>query len=355
MKRIALLATCLALVVVLLGAYTRLKDAGLGCPDWPGCYGHWTVPTHPEHLAKVNAHYPDQPLVTDKAWAEMVHRYFAATLGLLVAGLAVHAWRFKRHYTSSQRKLIYGLLCLVILQGLLGKYTVTFGLHPGIVMAHLLGGFTTLTVLSLLFYMKSTHRSNTHAGKRLPAGGILCTTVLLIQIALGGWTSANYAARSCPTLPSCTDDWLKIADFDSAFSMPAIAGYAHGAGTSHEYAPHLDVASKITIQMTHRIGAALTLIFLGSYFLGILLSRKNPGRIRTLALVGLTTLSLQISLGILNIVLDLPLAIAVAHNGVAVLLLISLVLLNYALYQQSGIRHEPSRRSSADYEHTSMA
>lgn len=355
MKRIALLAACLALVVVLLGAYTRLKDAGLGCPDWPGCYGHWTVPTQPAHMEKANTHFPNQPLVTHKAWAEMVHRYFAATLGLLVVVLAAHAWRFKARYPSSQRKLVYGLLILVLFQGLLGKYTVTLGLHPGIVMAHLLGGFTTLTLLSLLCYMKAVPRSPAHGGRHLPAMGLLCIAALAIQIALGGWTSANYAARSCPTLPSCTEDWLDIADFDSAFSMPAIADYSHGAGTSHEYAPHMDVASKITIQMTHRIGAAFTLVLLGSYFIGIMLSRKHIARVRYLALFGLSALLLQVSLGILNILLDLPLAIAVAHNGVAAVLLISLVILNYALYQQTGIRHESSRRSSANNEHPSMA
>jgi heme A synthase len=139
-----LLAVVLALAVVILGAYTRLSDAGLGCPDWPGCYGHLTVPSHPEAVAQANEAYGHRPVDAGKAWKEMVHRYAAGLLGVLVLGLAVRAWR-----QGADRLLVTATLVLVLFQAALGMWTVTLLLKPVIVMAHLLGGFTVLSLLWL--------------------------------------------------------------------------------------------------------------------------------------------------------------------------------------------------------------
>lgn len=353
-KRLALFTTCLALVVVILGAYTRLKDAGLGCPDWPGCYGHWTVPHAEEHIEKAQSLYPDQPIEHAKAWAEMIHRYFASTLGFFILVMAIHAWRYSAITPRIHRILCYALLVLVILQGLLGKYTVTMGLHPGIVMLHLLGGFFTLTMLSLLttvMHFPGKQQNLSQAAVSAPArplapalplmGGV-CIMVLLAQIALGGWTSANYAARSCPGLPACMPQWTEILDFKTAFAIPAIDD------SSYEHAPHLDVASKITIQMTHRIGAVITMLVLGAFYLTLMFSASQASSTRQLAVGALALLCLQFCLGLLNIVLDLPLLVAVAHNAVAALSLISLVLLNYSLYTQTRSHHEQNDYASTN-------
>ncbi len=375
MKRITLFATCLAFLVILLGAYTRLQDAGLGCPDWPGCYGHWGVPTQPEHVASAVERFPDQPLLPHKAWPEMVHRYFAATLGLMILAMAAYSWRYKERVAPAQRMLALVLLILVTLQALLGKYTVTLGLHPGIVMAHLLGGMITLALLSWLsasFFM--VRSGTTTAGTQtpvtratvtpptaverkpgLPRTGVLCVVILLIQIALGGWTSANYAARSCPAFPACTENWLDLADYRRAFSLPSLSPEDHGANTSFEYAPHLDVASKMTIHMTHRMGALVTFLCLGAFFLQCMRA-SNPDAVnRKIALSGLTLLLIQIGLGTLNVLLDLPLLNAVAHNGVAALLLAALTILLYRIYQTGEHAHEPSRHPSSGNKRPSMA
>lgn len=345
-KRLALITTCLALVVVILGAYTRLKDAGLGCPDWPGCYGHWTVPASAEHLEKASALYPDQPVEHTKAWPEMIHRYFASSLGLLILGIATYSFRYSKQIPGLQRGLSYLLLVLVIFQGLLGKYTVTMGLHPGIVMLHLLGGFLTLTLLSLLtasaFYPERRRSAEGTARLSLSKVGITCIVVLLAQIALGGWTSANYAARSCPTLPTCTENWTDVMDFKTAFAIPAMDD------SSYEHAPHLDVASKITIQMTHRIGAVITLLLLGVFYCFTFFNTAHGTRTRVLSLAAMSILLFQFCLGLLNIILDLPLIVAVAHNAVAALSLIFLVLLNYSLYIQKRSHHEQNDYASAN-------
>lgn len=373
MKRIALIATLLAFVVVMLGAYTRLKDAGLGCPDWPGCYGQWVVPDNAEHIAMANARYPAQPLEHPKAWAEMTHRYFASALGFLIVLLAAYGWRYPSRTSRNQKRLASFLLVLVVLQGLLGKYTVTMSLYPGIVMLHLLGGFTTLTLLGLLTAscFRQTNAAAVTAGTITAADtknteiatndfsrkaalsrvGIACLLILLAQIALGGWTSANYAARSCPGLPACTPDWISVSDFSSAFSLPPLDD------KSFEYAPHLDVAAKIAIQMTHRIMAVITLIILCSFYFLQWLNPGNGRLAKNISLIGFSLLVTQFALGLLNIVLDLPLAIAVAHNGVAALSLLSIVLLNYSLYIQGSIHHEPSRHPDTRHTagHHSMA
>jgi len=310
----------LAFCVIVLGAYTRLSDAGLGCPDWPTCYGHLTVPDSPEAVEQ--QHYLDQrPLEPAKGWAEMIHRYFAGTLGLFILVIAVWSWRLRRHHPDQPLVLPLVLLGVVIFQALLGMWTVTLLLKPLVVMGHLLGGFTTLGLLFLLLRI---------TGRRLgfgPRGRVLASialVVLVTQIALGGWTSTNYAALSCTDFPTCQGSWWPEMDFSEAFVM------WRGLGINYEYGV-LEHPARTAIHVTHRFGALTTLLVVGGFAL-YLLGRGGPARRAGIPV--LLLLVLQIGLGIGNVLLHLPLPVAVAHNAVAALLLLSLINASYLLWRR---------------------
>jgi cytochrome c oxidase assembly protein subunit 15 len=322
-QRIALIATVLALGVVVLGAYVRLSDAGLGCPDWPGCYGRLGVPESDHHIAQANVAYPERPVEVGKAWKEMVHRYFAGTLGLLILALAAIAW--KRRYEPGQPvALPLFLLGLVIFQALLGMWTVTLLLKPVVVMAHLLGGLTTLALLWWLVLRQSRRLSTvTAAGRWLKPWALLGLLLVIFQVALGGWTSANYAALACPDFPTCQADWWPPMDFKEAFVL------WRGLGVSYEGGV-LDNGARVAIHMVHRLGAVAVLFFIGWLAWKAIGTVSEP----VLRLTGIAIavlLILQISLGIANVVLTLPLPVAVAHNAGAALLILSLVTLNHVL------------------------
>ena len=193
--------TALALVVVTVGAWVRLTDAGLGCPDWPGCYGQLVVPEIVD--AESAAAFGDRPLEPGKAWREMIHRYLASTLGLICVALAGLAWR-NRADPAQPVVLPFVLLGVVVFQGLLGMWTVTWLLKPVIVMGHLCWvGFATMGMLFWLAREQGSSASRFNGSgfaTHWPLPGLV---VLVIQIALGGWTSANYAALACPDLPTC--------------------------------------------------------------------------------------------------------------------------------------------------------
>jgi len=318
-KRLAIIATAFALVVVLLGAFTRLSNAGLGCPDWPGCYGFSHIPTENADIKIANQAFPDQPYEFEKAWPEMVHRYFAATLGLLVLGLALLSLKGENRPT---RVHSFGLLVLVIFQAALGMWTVTMKLHPGIVMAHLMGGMTTLVLLaslSLRYANNFIAKVSTNLQSRFFGLVIFSTLVLVMQIILGGWTSANYAATVCYELPICQGNWFADSDFIAGFTI-------WGQGAENYEFGILDSAGRIAIHASHRVGAIITAIMLSimsfqlirqrdSYLLG------NFGRLIAVLLL------VQVSLGVFNIIFQMPLYNAVAHNGVGALLLLVMALL----------------------------
>ena len=308
-QRIARLALILCFVVVVLGAWVRLTDAGLGCPDWPGCYGQILVPDDPAAAADY-----DRPLETGKAWREMIHRYAASTLGLLIVILAFLAWR-NRVDPRQPFALPLALTGLVIFQGMLGMWTVTLLLKPVIVMAHLLGGMTTL---ALLFWLaRPVPTGPRHPELRIFAAFGLA--VLAVQIALGGWVSTNYAALACPDFPTCQTQWWPRMDFATGFTP------WHGLGIDYE-GGILDNASRVAIHVTHRIGAVVTTIVLG-----LLAWRawKEPGLERAARYVA-AALVAQLAIGVTIVLTQLPLALAVAHNAVAALLLLSVVNLNRA-------------------------
>lgn len=313
---LAAVATVLALVVVLLGAYTRLTHAGLGCPDWPGCYGFIGVPQTDAQLAHAERHFPEAPVEAQKGWNEMVHRYFAGTLGLAILGLAVHALA-RRGRDGQPLRLPLVLLGVVITQAAFGMWTVTLKLWPQVVTAHLLGGFTTLALLFLL----SLRLSGALPALGLPAGlrrlAAAALALVIGQIALGGWVSSNYAAVACVDLPTCHGQWWPAMDFANGFHLTQHIGPNYLGG-------QLDSDARTAIHMTHRLGAlvvTLTLLALAWRLRG-----EGLGRLAGLLLA---VLALQVGLGISNVLFHLPLPVAVAHNGGGALLLLTLVLVNY--------------------------
>ena len=324
--RLALLASALALVVVVLGAFVRLSDAGLGCPDWPGCYGHIDVPKTNQEVEQANMAYPDRPVEADKAWKEMIHRYFAGTLGLLVFAMAILAVR-NRHSEKQQLGVPVFLVGLIIFQALLGMWTVTVKLNPTIVMSHLMGGLATLSLLwwvSLrqgnLFVQRLTSMGDYSGLRRMAFIGLL---ILILQIMLGGWTSANYAALHCPDFPTCQGQWLPKLDFSEAFTM------WHGTEQDFE-GGIMDNDARVTIHFIHRVMALVTLVYLGALALSLLLNQRfSPLRKFGVALS--VVLLAQVVLGISNVLFSLPLLVAVGHNAGAALLLLTMVTLNHVI------------------------
>ncbi|QAX82586.1 cytochrome B [Pseudomonas sp. DTU12.3] len=314
--RLALFATLLALIVVLLGAYTRLTHAGLGCPDWPGCYGFISVPKSEAQLAHAELHYPDSPVVAHKGWNEMIHRYFAGTLGLLISILAGRAWVNRRH-PGQPLKLPLFLLAVVFAQAAFGMWTVTLKLWPQVVTGHLLGGFATLSLLFLLTLRLSGVLPALTVPKRLQYWATAGLLLVIGQIALGGWVSSNYAAVACIDFPTCHGQWLPPADFANGFHLTQHIGPNYLGG-------QLDSDARTAIHLTHRIGALLVTLVL----LGLAWQLKVVGMTRLAGLV-VIALAAQITLGISNVLFHLPLPVAVAHNAGGAALLLTMVLVNY--------------------------
>jgi cytochrome c oxidase assembly protein subunit 15 len=330
-----LFATVLALIVVTLGAYVRLSDAGLGCPDWPGCYGHLTVPEETHEITKANTVYPERPVEGTKAWKEMIHRYVAGTLGLLIMLIALLAVQRRQKVKEQSVTLPVFLVILVIFQALLGMWTVTLLLKPVVVTAHLLGGMLTLSLLWWLTLRQSgwflapkwSIRDGGRAGavERLRPLALLTLLVVFGQIFLGGWTSANYAALACTDFPTCYGQWWPTGmDFKEAFIL------WRGLGINYEYGV-LSAEARMAIHVVHRVGALITFLLVIWLGLRVLFASLNAPFIKTIGFFMLLLLLLQISLGIANVVYSLPLSVAVAHNMGAALLLMSVVALNHAL------------------------
>ena len=310
-RALALLALYVALFVVPLGAYVRLSDAGLGCPDWPGCYGKLVgVPEHPDEHAAAAQAFPDKPVEPAKAWKEMIHRYVAGSLGLIVLAACLLAWR--------QRPWVAALLpAVIVFQALLGMWTVTLLLKPVIVTGHLLGGMAVVSLLTLLA-MPGRPAAAVPAGTAALA--VLALLFLVVQVFLGGWVSSNYAALACPDFPTCRGDWLPETDFGHAFT------FVRELGQTGDGAP-LSLAAMTAIHWSHRLGALLVTLAVG---LLVVRLARSPGW-QPWAFVLAVLLGLQVTLGIGNVLLSLPLPLAVAHNFGAALLLLHVVALNMRL------------------------
>ncbi|HLF12627.1 MAG TPA: COX15/CtaA family protein [Gammaproteobacteria bacterium] len=321
--RLARFGTVLALVVVTVGAWVRLTDAGLGCPDWPGCYGQLIVPeNHAAAERAFDGNYTDRPLEADKAWREMIHRYLASGLGLVCVALGALAW-LNRRDPLQPRRVPFVLVGLVILQGLLGMWTVTLLLKPIVVVAHLLGGLATLALLASLGRWRLP-AAVVFATPRLRALGVVAAGALLVQIALGGWTSANYAAIACPDFPTCqTQWWPAIADFEQGFVIWRGIGIDYEGGV-------LDHPARVAVHFAHRLGAIVAALLIGLF--GWRLARELPTRPDGVAT--LVVLLLQLSLGVSIVLFGVPLAVAVAHNGTAALLLLTVLNANQRIRQR---------------------
>lgn len=331
--RLALLAAVLTLAVIMLGAFTRLSHAGLGCPDWPTCYGHVLWPTTATEIEHANAAFRDfnanldTTVDTSKTWPEQVHRIFASSLGTLaivLLGLAIH----HRARPGQPLKLPLFVVAFIILQGIFGWLTVKWLVWPQVVTAHLLGGFTMLCLFWLLVLRLNNRRwclpedaVQRLQGLRPWAVGALCVVVL--QVALGGWTTSNYAAVACPDLPTCQGEWVPPMDFRQGFDVFQHIGPNYLGG-------RMDNAARVAIHMAHRIGAMITFL----YVLGLVavLWRTGMPETRRMGTILGGMLLLQVSLGLGNVLFHFPLAVAVAHNAGGALLLATVVTLLHRLY-----------------------
>jgi cytochrome c oxidase assembly protein subunit 15 len=328
-RRLALTGLVLCLVVVVLGAYVRLSAAGLGCPDWPGCYG---APTPLGIAPDAAAQFPHASVDLGKAWREMLHRYAAGTLGLIIVILAALA------VASRGRRMIgvrfaCALLVILILQASLGMLTVTMRLVPLIVTLHLIFGMTTLALLAWLWLgVRSPRRDATPAAStRMPRR--LCAAalgVLALQITLGGWTSSNYAAAACPDFPTCQGRWWPPTDFAHAFALWRDLGVDYEGGVLNEPA-------RAAIQLTHRLGAcAATLMLVLAACLTLRCVRERAARRAAWAVLAFLVLQLVIAVSMVES--RFPLWLATAHNAGAALLLLATV----ALFDAVGGRLERS-------------
>lgn len=321
----------LALFVVMLGAYTRLTDAGLGCPDWPGCYGKLVLPSAQSELSKAQASYPHIRIESVKAWTEMAHRYVAGTLGLSIFCMALYVFfhtrkaeqdssvRTHKSYLRLNPLIPCILVLLVIFQALLGMWTVTLKLLPVVVMAHLLGG---ILIFESLVYFRLQISKLPRQPLAITSGWLkLGIIILFCQIALGGWVSSNYAGIACIGFPQCNGTWWPKLHLSQAFNVISnmTANYQGGL---------LEPAVRVTIQFIHRLGAYVTATYLLTLALTMMYCIKSK-LIRSLAATLICLLLVQVLLGVINVIYLLPLWVAVAHNGVAALLLANLLSLHY--------------------------
>ncbi len=336
LNKMAKLATLFAVTVVMLGAWTRLVDAGLGCPDWPGCYGFLTVPQTPEKIAIAEARFPESPVEVHKGWPEMIHRYFASTLGLLIIIMTVIAWRAKQHQTGQSIETIplghcVGLLALVICQGLFGMWTVTLKLWPQVVSAHLLGGFATLSLLFLLT-LRTGFRSpilSSLSSQRLSQFkrfALIALALTIAQIFLGAWTASNYAAVACGTeFPGCHNSLWPPMDLAEGFNFFQTIGPNYLGGL-------VENDARVAIHYMHRLGALVLSIYLLTML--VWMYRNTDARAIQFSVIGVgLILAVQLLLGISNVIWLVPLKVAVAHNAVGALLLLSIVNLLFQLYR----------------------
>lgn len=349
-------AAVLCIALIMIGAWVRLTDAGLGCPDWPGCYGKLT-PSHAKaEIAEAVAAQGGEhgPVSFGKAWREMIHRYIAAGLGLLILCISVLAWRWRR-FLGQSAFLATTTFGVVVMQGLFGMWTVTLLLKPAIVTIHLLGGLLTFSLLFWLWLRtRQLHSAvpravadDPRATGRLRMLAVLALATVTFQIALGGWTSTNYAALACPDFPLCQGRWLPSVNFADAFHVVRELGKTSQGDM-------IDLPALTAIHLSHRLGAVAVLIVVGLLAWHCL---KRPALAPSArALVAM--LLGQWCLGMSNVIFDLPLWVAVAHTGGAVLLLALILLINFQLFSsplpgnaarkaESGRKTEPTLFSPA--------
>ena len=317
--RLNLLTLVLCFGLVALGAYVRLSNAGLGCPDWPGCYGHVAVPDESHEIAQAERAYPQRPVEAPKAWKEMIHRYLAGIVGLLIATLAVLAARG----VGMPRRLAFATVGVLVVQIVFGALTVTMQVNPLIVTTHLLLGLTTLSLLWLMWLRRPRHSAPLAFPPGSRALALAALLVLIGQIFLGGWTSTNYAATACPDFPTCLGSFAPAAPLSQAFTL------WHGHDRNYEYGI-LDGAVRATIHLVHRYGALLVSLV----SLALVLRLLSTAATRRFGYAVLAALALQLTIGISLIHFQFPLWLADAHNAGAALLLLTMLAVNHHAWRQ---------------------
>ena len=317
-RQLTLLTLFLTFDLVMFGAFTRLTDSGLGCPDWPGCYGHASPVGADAHIAAEQALLPSGPVTAAKAWIEMIHRYFATAVGVLILTLAMDAWWPRRREVSAPRPakgLASLTLIWVMVQGAFGALTVTMKLFPAIVTLHLLGGLGLLVLLTCQVVNQERvlgWRKEVVVSRALRAGLWGGAALLLVQVMLGGWVSTNYAVLACSQFPLCQDSWWPPMNFSAGFTLWRPLGLqAHGEAIPFE--------ALTAIHYVHRLMAYAVLVVLGCLAVAM---RRAGLRLQARWLQWL--LLLQLLTGVSNVVLDWPLLAAVLHTGGAAALLVTL-------------------------------
>jgi cytochrome c oxidase assembly protein subunit 15 len=313
-RKLLLIAPLFTIIVVVVGAYTRLTDSGLGCPDWPGCYGQLTAPDTAAEIARASERFPGAEIDPFKGWVEMIHRYLAMSLGLLILGIAVIAWRNRLRQAASAVRLPgsdahwlgTGLLLLLLVQAMLGKFTVTLLLKPGVVTLHLLGGMLILSVLFRMAISEFVDRGRVaveRAARLVPwaAGGIV---LLIGQIILGGWVSTNYAVLACTDFPQCQGSWWPEMRFDQGFQI------WRALGMTPEGDP-ISFAALTAIHYTHRLMAVVVLLAMAWLVWRL---RAVPPLARQGHWLGWLAL-VQLGSGLGNVILGWPLMAALLHTA----------------------------------------
>lgn len=310
-RRLVTITTLLSLVVVMVGAYTRLTASGLGCPDWPGCYGR---------IAPMGMDL----LQSQKAWTEMIHRYCAGLVGLFIAVINIAVFMGNRQRKKLPWRMPLFLLGLVVFQALLGMWTVTLRLVPWVVLGHLLGG--VLIFASLVYLRLELSRYMSPADLRIKPWITLGIFIILGQIALGGWVSSNYAGIACIGFPTCNGSWWPSIDWTHAFNFFLPIGINYEGGV-------LESTARVGIQWIHRLGALVVFLYILS--LSAYLLQKRYRSLHACVLTVLILVLMQCALGVINVVYQLPIIAAVLHNGCAAMLLATMFAMRYR------VRREP--------------
>jgi cytochrome c oxidase assembly protein subunit 15 len=337
-RKLVWVTTFLTLDLIMFGGFTRLTDSGLGCPDWPGCYGTASPFLAHAQITAAHAAMPSGPVSMMKAWIEMIHRYFAMAIGVLIIAQTASAWvaRIKRKSLTVSPWWPTSLLLLIVVQGVFGAWTVTMKLQPVIVTTHLLLGMTLLGSLAWFAARLTPIPAYEPQIARYRAVALGALALLVLQIALGGWVSTNYAVLACTDFPTCNGQWIPPMNFTQGFHLWRALGMT-GDGEA------ITQDALVAIHWTHRTFALIVIAYLAA----LAFKMRRFESLRRPATGVLIVLALQFATGLSNIVLQWPLPIAVAHNGGAAVLLLLVVVLNFRTASSRLARAAVSPREAA--------
>jgi cytochrome c oxidase assembly protein subunit 15 len=342
-RKLVWVAAFLTFDLIVFGGFTRLTDSGLGCPDWPGCYGLANPFLAHEHIEAAQAAMPTGPVTHFKAWIEMIHRYLAMGIGILIITLMAKAWlqwrkSHNRAFAPLMPTLLFGFVCL---QGAFGAWTVTMKLQPVIVTIHLLLGLTLLALLAWLGGREDSLlkpvpvEANPASLRPVRALAILSAVVLAVQLALGGWVSTNYATLACSDFPTCNGTFVPEMDFEHGFTLWRELGKT---AAGH----YLPFSALTAIHWVHRNFAVVLIVVLGATVWRAWSHPFLRPTARKIALV----LVLQALSGVATVYLNFPLTIAVIHNAGAALLVLLVTMLNYKAKYQLAVAQTSSRQQT---------